>query len=133
MATKFDVQMRSNHLPDLAGEIRQRVIDAVAKAARDVEANAKVSMQGAKSGAMYGAHQASAPGEAPAIDMGNLFNAVDVSFEDGGLTAYVGPRDVEYAVYLEYGTRNMAPRPFMTPAAEKVRPAFVKAMNQVAG
>jgi HK97 gp10 family phage protein len=131
MARDFQIDVRYNRLPRLSAEMRRRVIDVVAKAARDVEANAKQGMQGPKSGAMYGNHQASAPGEAPAIDTGNLINSMDVSYENGGLTAYIGPADVEYGIYLEFGTLHMAPRPFMTPAAEKVRPAFLKAMKQV--
>lgn len=67
-------------------------------------------------------HQASAPGEAPATDTGILAGAMYVERARGSkLSAEVGPADkVQYGKHLEYGTRNMAPRPFLKPAFEAV-------------
>lgn len=63
-------------------------------------------------------HQASAPGEAPATDSGRLVNSI---FADAkGTAGYVEVRSI-YAPMLEYGTRKIAPRPFMTPAVEANR------------
>lgn len=39
---------------------------------------------------------------------------------------------VEYSVYLEEGTRYMAPRPTLRPAAEATRQHFAQAMQHVA-
>ena len=70
-----------------------------------------------------------APGEAPAIDTGNLLNS--------GYHKMTGPTEgevgfgAEYAVYLEMGSVRMAPRPFLGPAVERVWPEFVKAMEQI--
>ena len=36
-----------------------------------------------------------------------------------------------YGIYQEYGTYKMATHPFMTPAAEAVRPSFMAAMRQL--
>jgi HK97 gp10 family phage protein len=131
MAKKFgEIQVVFNKLPKLSREAEFRAQAAVSKAAFDIEANAKVSMQGPKTGVLYGNHQASAPKEAPAVDTGALINSITVEFPSR-LTGIIAPH-TEYAIYLEYGTRNMAPRPFMRPAAEKVRPAFIQAMKQVA-
>src|SRR5262245_33744997 len=61
----------------------------------------------------------SAAGEAPAIDSGTLAASVHVErFND---QQYALSTDAEYAPYLEYGTSHMAPRPFMTPASERMR------------
>lgn len=38
-----------------------------------------------------------------------------------------------YAVYQELGTSRMAPQPFMNPAADRHEPAFMQAMEQLAG
>jgi HK97 gp10 family phage protein len=63
-------------------------------------------------------HQASAAGEPPATDTGKLVGSI---VGDGkGLRAYVEARSV-YAVWLEYGTRRIAARPFMVPAFERNR------------
>lgn len=37
----------------------------------------------------------------------------------------------EYAEYVEYGTTKMGAQPFLSPAAETVRPAFIAAMGQI--
>ena len=63
-------------------------------------------------------HQASAPGEAPATDTGKLVGSI---VADGkGMAVYVEARSL-YAVWLEYGTRYMAARPFFMPAIERNR------------
>ena len=86
---------------------------------RVVETHAKDSMNGPKSGRVYiingREHQASAPGEPPAVVYGNLKNSIKVQevTDDHATLAATG----EYAVPLEYGTARMAARPFMRPAA----------------
>lgn len=59
-------------------------------------------------------HRASAPGEPPATDTGRLAGSIRVQ-ESGGPQAAVEAQ-VDYAIHLEFGTRHMAARPFMTPA-----------------
>lgn len=53
------------------------------------------------------------------VDTGRLRSSVE--YEAGrdsrGLVARIGT-DVTYAVYLEFGTRRMAPRPFLRPALQ---------------
>lgn len=45
-------------------------------------------------------------------------------------TATIGPA-VEYGIFLEFGTRSMPAQPYMTPAAEAARGAFIAAMKQM--
>lgn len=66
-------------------------------------------------------HRASAPGEAPAIDTGRLVNAIQTK-QIGPLTWMVHTGRLRYAAILEYGSRRMAARPFLRPAAVKVKP-----------
>lgn len=101
---------------------------AVRGTAMDVLADAQEAIQtGEKSGKQTKNHRASAPGQAPATDTGNLVisGAVDVGAD--GLTATV-TFSSEYAEDLELGTVRMAPRPFLAPAVEKNREAFVDAL-----
>lgn len=77
-----------------------------------------VSFNEPKSGREYkrsgGVHRASAPGEAPGVDTGNLQNSIQVEFPSpikGVLS--IG---AEYAQFLEEGTDRIAPRPFVAPA-----------------
>lgn len=116
-----------------------RIGDAALPAARQVvketllavEAHVKVGMSGPKSGALYGNHQASAPGESPAIDTGALVNSIGTEMT-GPLRGIVY-EGMEYAAYLEYGTVHMAARPHMTPAVEAVRSRFFERMRAICG
>lgn len=85
----------------------------------------RLSMSKPKSGWLYrrgktsrSVHQASAPGEAPAVDTGTLFGEMQWR-STGPLSAEV---DIipEYASYLETGTRRMAPRPYVQPAIDAI-------------
>jgi HK97 gp10 family phage protein len=70
---------------------------------------------GPKTGRVYRrngvSHQASAPGESPASDTGNLASAISTGVDAATLTGSVG-FSASYAKHLEYGTRKMEPRPF---------------------
>lgn len=72
-------------------------------------------------------HRASAPDQAPMTDTGRLVNSI-VFDRDGPLTVTVGSNLV-YALYLEYGTRKMAARPYFRPAVDAVRDKFVRRLN----
>lgn len=58
-------------------------------------------------------HQASAPGQPPAGDLGNLASSIFVF--PGHMEAAVGPT-ADYGPHLEFGTPRMRARPFMRPA-----------------
>ena len=80
-------------------------------------------------------HWSSAPGQAPAIDMGILKSSIQsfVNVIRGKISGRVGPdighiasrsdagTDVNYGLYLEVGTKNMAARPFLRPALRRQR------------
>lgn len=90
-----------------------------------VRNNAVTAVQkGPKSGREYKrgtvTHKASAPGQAPATDTGNLAASIGWNVDAGTLTAEVFA-SAAYAVHLELGTRHIQPRPFMVPALEASR------------
>lgn len=93
-----------------------------------LEAAVKTDMAQPKSGRMYSGHQASAPGESPAIDYGNLVNSIMTEPDEEGVV--VGT-NAEYAEPLELGTARMAARPFMGPAIETNRDAITEAAQAV--
>lgn len=121
------VLKKLNQLPQ---HVEQEVKKAVQTSALLVEGTAKKSIQrGPKTGETYGNHIASAPGEAPATDTGTLASSVQHWIKDEGMTAEVGSY-LEYAKFLEFGTVNMEPRPFLFPALESNRRAIEKMLNK---
>ena len=111
--------------PKLRAEVGKAVTATAIELRSDVVKRIK---RGPNSGITYRksnpkrVHTASAPGQAPADDMGGLANSI--FFDNiGDMTAIVGSRLI-YALYLEHGTRNMAARPYFRPAAEEMRAKF---------
>ena len=87
---------------------------------------------GAKSGVVYQMynprreHRASAPGQAPASDTGNLVSKIIVKQKTKNITNVESNAD--YSAFLEYGTSKMEPRPFMLPAFEKSKKPIINAV-----
>ena len=85
---------------------------------------------------MFIKHRASAPGDPPAVDTGNLRGSITFERVTKPLGANVtggAPRittarrvgtNVEYGPYLEFGTPRVAARPFLEPAVRKVSVAL---------
>lgn len=105
------VTVRSR-IPQLGAALQQRASQVVRKTAFDIEADAKPLAR---------------------RDTGFMADSIQARpVEEGSdVTIYHTGTLAEYGVHNEYGTVNMGPQPFMTPAAEKNRPKFVAAMKQI--
>lgn len=113
----------------------RQLADIVNGTAQNVRTHAVRSVQrGPKTGEVYEkinprrTHRASAPGEAPATDTGRLANDIKADIQGKNATVFT---DVEYAPFLEFGTRTIEPRPFLFPALEKERPAWNRRLNAI--
>ena len=99
-----------NKFPQIADRLGRDADAIVRKTAMDIEAHAKMA--------------------AP-VDTGILRASIQA--------AAVAPKHwrvtvgAEYGIYLEMGTRFMAPRPYFNPAIQAVWPAFQAAMRTVMG
>jgi len=118
-----------NRFAEIAAKLPREVGDIVEQTALGIEAAVKAGMAEGKSGRMYGAHRASAPGEMPAIDTGVL--AASIETERESATSYVVSTNQDYAPFLEFGTSRMAPRPFLGPAASEAEPEFVSELSDL--
>jgi len=118
-----------NNLPRLRSSLHRNAGRVVRKTCAEIESRIKISFSEQKHGRMYGAHQASAPGEAPAIDYGVLANSVQ-TFMESDTKGGVGI-GAEHGPDLELGTSNMAPRPYAAPAAEKQRRNFQESLRHL--
>lgn len=103
------VTLTADGLRAVPSRLVERAVSVVNKAAFDIEAGAKRRCP---------------------VRTGNLRASITTVVADNGLQASVGT-SVHYAPYVELGTRRMAPRPYLLPAAEQVRPAFVAAMREL--
>lgn len=110
-----------------------QIARAVRVTAVGVLAHTKKSIQGGNpKGRIYYRkkirHQASKAGQPPASDTGRLAGSIYMVISNNKLGALVGT-DVPYGAYLEHGTRNIKPRPWLRPAIEKRRKGFFKAVD----
>lgn len=122
MSNSVTVTVNKPHLDRLRkGGTKTAVRRALGKLAMYGEGEMKRSMKGAKTGRTYGNHQASAPGEAPAVDIGSLKNSIQAKPVGDGSREWEINVGAEYAAHLEFGTPFIAPRPFARPAAEAIR------------
>ena len=102
-----------------------------------VEATAKESILKGGTGITYQKynprrqHIASAEGEPPASDTGFLVNSISsrVRKKDKEVIGEV-IASAPYAPHLEFGTRDIRPRPFMQPALEKNRPKIKRIFKE---
>ena len=87
---------------------------------------------GAKSGRIYEkynprrTHRASAPGQSPASDTGNLVRNIRVRNVNKDFVKVES--NAPYSSFLEFGTSKMLPRPFLFPATERSRPKIAQAV-----
>ncbi|AFZ66068.1 hypothetical protein [Deinococcus peraridilitoris] len=98
----------------------------IAGIAQELRDDVVVQLSSPGSGRRYGTHQASAPGESPAADQNRLrgsFAAVRYgpAFWRVGTNYDQANGNKAIPVALEFGTRNMAPRPYFRPAVEKLK------------
>lgn len=96
--------------------IRAGTIAGLDRGGKAVAAEAvSLITSGAKTGRVYTRdgvkHQASAPGESPAGDTGDLAGKIGTSIDEGALVETIEFYSA-HARPLEYGTAKMAPRPF---------------------
>lgn len=97
----------------VAGDLARRAVK--------VERAVKQSLKQPGRGRLYRrrgvVHRASAPGSPPATDLGRLAAATtwEVGRDERGLVARIGS-NYRVQLYLELGTRRMAPRPHLRPA-----------------
>ena len=101
------VRVVSNRLPEASAALHRAVVDQVKTSTLDVQARAQAVV---------------------VVRTGTLRRSIHSVFENGGLRGICGP-SVEYAPYIEFGTRFQAARPYMRPAAALILPKFADALK----
>lgn len=105
---------------------RRLVEQALFVGASEIAVEAQLSInRGSVSGK---GHVPSAPGDPPNRDTGVLSGNIE-ALQEGPLRA-IASSNASYSQPLEFGTSKMAARPFMRPAAAKVKPMVQKLVAQ---
>ena len=120
-------------LNKLEKNLEQPFREVILGGAQLIRGEAIKSIQsGPKSGRVYQkynprrTHTASAPGQPPASDTGNLVSQIMVRKETAD--NILVESNALYSSFLEFGTSKMLARPFLFPATERSRPKIIQAV-----
>lgn len=108
MAKKVSMSITFNRFPEIAKRVPELASEVVRKSAFDLEANAKSIVP---------------------VRTGRLKNSITTEMVNK-FEAHIAPH-TDYAEIVEYGGHNRAPRPYMRPSIEKVRPEFIDACKKI--
>ena len=120
---------------DTGARIKQTAIDSIEEGDKSgriyLKGKApKMGKRGKKLKDRRKEHIASAPGEPPATDSGQLVGSIDYEMT-GEASAVVGT-NVEHGMHTEFGTsRGMAPRPWLGPAFEEATESFEQGLKEL--
>ena len=116
----------------VSDKIRKSLANSVRKHAIAIQTHIRMSMLAPKHGREYTykgkRYTASAPGEPPAVRSGALYRAIIPLYASNGMSARIAPRvkgASPYPSFLEHGTSRMDPRPYLKPAFDIYRKAFL--------
>ena len=99
--------IHDNRIPGIIGRFPGAVSAVVKKSAMDIEAEAKDQVP---------------------VDTGNLKRSIAADVQE--FSATIAPH-TEYDAYVEFGTYKMGAQLYMRPAADKIEPQFVEAIDQI--
>lgn len=117
------LQKQLSELPKFANEMFAM---GLKKAVTRIQEVAVKSIHAHQSqGRRYGRHVASLPGYPPNTDTGRGANSIKWEIDEAKLVAAVGSNE-KYMAELEVGRVGLAPRPWLRPAVEKVKPEIVR-------
>jgi len=126
------VEQVQKNLAKLAKKFSQATVDGAVAGAHLIRTDAVKSIQDESGGEIVTRtragggeyeHTASKEGDAPNTDTGRLVQSVQVDVKPTGI--FVGS-SLDYAGWLEDGTRKMAARPWLVPAMERNTDAVQK-------
>jgi hypothetical protein len=118
-----DIKIDTSGLDKLLAKLDSTVDHWLAGVAESIVTDVKLSFGTSPDGRSYTrgsiSHVASQPGYPPNVDTGTL--RASIRHEKRGPYEYWVMDGVEYGIWLEDGTPNIAPRPFMRPAFDAAR------------
>lgn len=126
-----NIRVVNNKIPDILRNLDNLTGDALYAAASEGEQIAKLLFNTGSAGRTYGQHIASAPGGPPNVDTGAYRASITAERRSNSEAAF--GTDLDYPVYLEYGTVKMGPRPLFAPAAVELGRRIPSIFNNFLG
>ena len=127
----FDLKLLKNYVHNLPAATTRKLYNIILMAAIETAGEAKESiLTGTRTGRIYRRkggkiHQASAPGEHPMSDSGDLQGSIFYDGSRNKLRATVGSI-IKHGLFTEEGTKNMKRRPWLEPSVAASRPMLEK-------
>lgn len=123
---------------NMASLVEKAAMETVKVGAVKIEGDAKTLIQrGSRTGVTTKstkggrAHKASAAGEPPKTDSGQLVRNITSEVKRGGKSATVGSRTpAPHGLFLEFGTTHISPRPWLRPTYTKNIPFINKTFKK---
>lgn len=121
-----NIQLKSN-IPNVIKSIEDIRVQRMTEACIHVQGKVKEKLSGSRTGRVYKVpgtkhkvYTASAPGEPPAVMLGQLRQSIKFAIDATikGIVGLVGS-DLKKAPMLEYGTSRIKPRPFLRPTFQE--------------
>ena len=140
---KLDLSKFTKSLDSLSKGSQQEAKKAIAKVSYKIEGDCKDNISsGSRSGRIYKrgktrTHQASAAGEFPKTDYGDLVKNIKAEFNFSGFESTVGSRlSAPHGFWLEFGTPKMKPRPWLSRTINEnkkfIKKTFDDALSNIA-
>lgn len=118
----------SERLLKLSRDTAKEVAVRLYKVGQDIELDAEFSIT---AGSISGKnHVPSDPGQPPNADTRHLDTNIETRLVDSYNPKVTVTSHAAYSAWLEYGTENMAARPFMRPALERNRTELANAVKR---
>ena len=131
MSMGAKIELVFNHIPRISQAASAAIAQQVEESAKNIGEDSRGKMRESKHGRVYiingQPHQASAPGEAPAVLTGDLVDSIKEQ-KVNDLTWQVVSDGIQS--WWEYGLRGYPARPYFRPAADKEKPDFVRGCKQ---
>lgn len=121
--SRIQVQFNRDQFRRMA---QKETFQAVFAASLHMQGKIQETLAGQRSGRPYRVpgtkvtYTASAPGEAPAVRLGDLRRSINYKIEQEAdeVIGRIGS-ELDYGLYLERGTLNIAPRPWLAPTFDR--------------
>lgn len=129
---EISVKVTKDRTPEIEAKLEKQLEQFVQDGAAFLEGGLKTNIASAKSGRAYKrgkdkVHIASAPGESPASDSGNLISSIGPPIYPSTLEAVIGT-NVEYAPILE--AKDGLDRPLWQKTVDESMPTLEKMLEQ---